>query len=99
MRLDARKIGLPAKVLAVDLAKIAHKERILISRITRFIVNTLHALAESIANQTFCCKSAILMVVEKRLFSDMGISLVVIRKCNRIKVIDDSCCHNHIPRL
>lgn len=95
--LHAWEIFLPSHMLAVDLAEIAHEERIFISRITRFMVNTLHTSAESIADQMFGYQGAILLIVKERVLDRSKI--VVIIEDNRCDMIDSNCCHNHIPRI
>lgn len=50
-RLDAWQVQLPAQVLPVDLAKVRYKKGIFISGLAEFMVDVLHTLAESIADQ------------------------------------------------
>ena len=62
-RLDAGKVLLPSHVLAVDLAKIADEESVLVSRVTRFVVDVLNAAAKSFTDHLFRDYSAILLVI------------------------------------
>jgi hypothetical protein len=48
---DSREILLPAKMLAVDLAEVGNEESIFIARLTHLMVNGLHALVESLADE------------------------------------------------
>jgi len=61
--LDARKVPLPAQVLSIDLAEIGHEEGVLLSGLTVFRIDTLHALAESVSDQLFGCRLDIVVVV------------------------------------
>lgn len=51
--LDAREVLLPADVLAIDVTEVGDEEGVLFSRLTEFMVNILHAVAEGVANQFF----------------------------------------------
>jgi hypothetical protein len=86
-------------MLAIDLAEIAHEERIFISWITRFMIDTLHTSAEGIADHEFGKQSAILLWVKEGTLPDVSKIIVVIIKYNRCDMLDSDCCHNHIPRL
>jgi len=48
---DPREILLPAKMLAVDLSEVSNEESIFVARLTHLMVNGLHALVESLADE------------------------------------------------
>lgn len=58
---DPREILLPAKMLAVDLSEVSNEESILVARLTHLMVNGLHALVESLADELLWSNHAILL--------------------------------------
>ena len=83
--------------LAVDLAKIADEESILISRVARLVIDVLNAAAKSITDHLLCDYSAILVeillvILEEGILQEKTVILV----SNRGNALNSGCCHNHI---
>lgn len=95
--LHAGKVLLPPHMLAVDLAKIADEESVLISGVAGFMIDILNAVTESITDHLFRDFSAILLVIiEEGILQKV---MAVILVSNRGNALDGSCCHNHILQL
>lgn len=95
-RLHTGKVLLPAHVLAIDLAEIAYKKGVFISRLASFMVDTLNAPAESITNHLLGNDGAIVigLQIKTRLLVDEN---RIISEVNRSVRVQSSCCHYHIP--
>jgi hypothetical protein len=92
--LDAGEVLLPAEVLAVDLTKVCDKEGVFLAGVAELMVDGAHALAEGLADQLLRIESNIVLKSTQIL----GFLLYNMIMDDILDVIvEDSCCHNHIP--
>lgn len=92
-------------MLTINLTKVGDVESILIPGIAGLGVNVLDALTQSVADQSLgqlamLAISAIVGLISV-LKEHLGCFLykdIVIKVVSWCQVIDESCCHNHIPR-
>ena len=94
--LHAREVLLPAHVLAVDLAEIAHEKGIFVTGLAGLVVDALYALAEGIANQLLRkdCAMMIDLMIKVQLLVDEN---RIVFELNWCVGVQGSCCHYHIP--
>lgn len=93
--LDAGEVLLPAEVLAVNLTKVCDKEGVFLAGVAELMVDGAHALAEGLADQLLRIESNIVLKSTQIL----GFLLYNMIMDGILDVIvEDSCCHNHIPK-
>lgn len=93
--LDAGEVPLPAEMLAVNLTKVCDKEGVFLAGVADLVVDGAHALAEGLADQLLRIESNIVLKSTQIL----GFLLYNMIMDDILDVIvEDSCCHNHIPK-
>lgn len=94
--LDAGQVLLPAEMLAVNLTKVCYEEGIFFTGVAELMVNGPHALVEGLTDQLLRIDSNIVLKSAQIL----GFLLHNMIMDDILDVIvEDSCCHNHIPRV